>query len=113
MAWSIAVVAITGEHTIDIHGTPTRTDWFVLALLTLVLPGAATLGWAVSRIDDARPRRVVAAVSLGIAVLGGFPAAQSAVMFVDLAVDAVVLALIFICRTRNGGRFGTRVERPG
>jgi len=103
MAWSIAVVAITGEHTIDIHGTPTRTDWFVLALLTLVLPGAATLGWAVSRIDDARPRRVVAAVSLGIAVLGGFLGGPSAVMFVDLAVDAVVLALIFICTATGVG----------
>ena len=39
MANSILVVAISGKHTIDINGEPTRTEWFVLGLLVLVAAG--------------------------------------------------------------------------
>jgi hypothetical protein len=38
MANSVLVVLVTGKHTIDIDGTPTRTEWFVMGLLLLVLP---------------------------------------------------------------------------
>ncbi len=103
MGCSIVVVAFTGEHTIDINGTPTRTDWFVLAMLTLVLPAALALGWAVSRIDGDRARSGVAAVSLGVAVLGGFLGGPSSVLFVDLVFDAVALALIFLCTATGVG----------
>src|SRR5690348_13138653 len=41
---SIAVVALTDEHTIDIAGQPTRDEWFILGLLVLVLPVAAAVG---------------------------------------------------------------------
>jgi hypothetical protein len=44
MANSALVVAVTGKHTIDIDGHPTRTEWFVLALTAC---GAGSiLGWA-------------------------------------------------------------------
>lgn len=52
MANSILVTAVTGEHTINIEGQPTRTEWFVLALLLLVAPVAALAGWLVSRISS-------------------------------------------------------------
>ena len=42
------VTAVTGKHTINIEGQPTRTEWFVLALLLLVAPVAALAG------DDVR-----------------------------------------------------------
>jgi hypothetical protein len=44
MANSALVVAVTGKHTIDIYGHPTRTEWFVLALVVLVLPVAVFVG---------------------------------------------------------------------
>ena len=46
MAFSIIVVLITGKHTIDINGRPTRTEWFVLTSAVLVLP---SLSRAVTR----------------------------------------------------------------
>ena len=58
---------VTGKHTIDIDGQPTRTEWFVLALLVLVLPVAATVGWLVSRIRSVRGRTLAATVSVGVA----------------------------------------------
>ena len=45
MANSILVVLISGKHYIDIDGRPTRAEWFVLALLVLVLPVAVGVGW--------------------------------------------------------------------
>ena len=61
---SILVVSLTGAHTIDIAGRPTVTEGFVLALLVLVLPVAALVGWLVSRIGPWLRRRIAATVSL-------------------------------------------------
>ena len=71
MANSALVVALTGKHTIDIDGHPTRTEWFVLALLVLVLPIAVLVGWWVSRISTVRGRSVAATVAVTIAIAGG------------------------------------------
>ncbi len=71
MANTVAVVSITGEHAIDIDGRPTRGEWFVLALLVLVLPAAAVVGWRVSRIMSQRGRLLAAAGAVAVAVLGG------------------------------------------
>ena len=69
MVNSILVVLFTGKHTINIDGQPTRTELFVLALLILVLPLAALVGWLVSRIRSVRARMAVASVALGVVVL--------------------------------------------
>src|SRR6201991_546198 len=71
MANSIVVVLITGKHTIDINGHPDRTEWFVLALLVLVLPVAAAVGWRVSRIRDVRAREYVAFAWLRVGAARG------------------------------------------
>lgn len=71
MANTIAVVSLTGQHAIDIDGRPTRGEWFVLALLVLLLPAAAVVGWWVSRIATQRGRLVAAAVAVAVALLGG------------------------------------------
>jgi len=44
MASSVLIVAVTGKHTIDIGGAPTRGEWFALFILILVVPAAATVG---------------------------------------------------------------------
>jgi hypothetical protein len=94
MANSALVVSVTGKHTIDINGEPTRTEWFVLALVILVLPVAAIVGWLVSRIDDTGYRTSVAAVAVVVAVLGGVVGGPSPRVFVDLIFEGVVFAII-------------------
>lgn len=49
---SVAVVAISGEHTIDIAGRPDLRQSLVLGLLAVALPLAALAGWLVSRIES-------------------------------------------------------------
>ena len=56
----------------DIAGRPTVTEGFVLALLVLVLPVAALVGWLVSKIGPWVRRRIAATVSLMVIVLGFF-----------------------------------------
>src|SRR5689334_8204900 len=94
MVNSAVVVATTGQHTIDIDGHPTRTEWFVLALLVLVLPVAVVIGWLVSRISTVRGRTVAATVAVAVAVVGGILGGPSPRVFVDLILEAIVIAAI-------------------
>ncbi|PRC46471.1 hypothetical protein C6A85_89915, partial [Mycobacterium sp. ITM-2017-0098] len=96
MTFSMLVVLVTGKYTIDIDGTPTRTEWFVLAVVVVALPAAATVGWLVSRVEDRRTRGIVSAVSLGIATLGGIYAGPSAGVAIDLITELVLVVLIFV-----------------
>ena len=91
MAFSIAVVLITGKHTIDIDGQPTRTEWFVLAMLVFVLPVAATVGWLVSRIRSVRARTLAAFVSVGVAVAGGILGGPSPRIVTNLVFEGIVI----------------------
>ncbi len=103
MGFSMAVVAITGKHTIAIDGSPTRTEWFVLFMVLLVLPVAVALGWAVSRVESDRTRNGIAGASLAVAVLGGIFGGPSALVFVDLLFDAVIIAVILLCTATGVG----------
>ncbi|MDX1872838.1 hypothetical protein SBI67_11950 [Mycolicibacterium sp. 120266] len=94
LANSVAVVAITGKHTIDINGSPTRNEWFILVLLVLVLPVAAAVGWAVARIEGLRGRAVAAAASVLVCVLGAIFGGPSAYVLVDLLLAAGLIAVI-------------------
>jgi len=96
MANSALVVALTGKHTIDIYGHPTRTEWFILALLVLVLPIAALVGWLVSRISTVRARSVAATVAMTIAIAGAIIGGPSPRLLVDLVFEAVVVAAILV-----------------
>lgn len=91
MAFSILVVVITGKHTIDINGQPTRTEWFVLVMLILVLPAAATVGWLVSRIRSVRARTLTALVSVGIAIAGALLGGPSPRIVTNLVFEGIVI----------------------
>lgn len=103
MASSILIVVATGEHTIDIDGSPTRTEWFVLVVVVLVAPVAALTGWLVSRLSTWRSRGVASTVSVGIAGLGAVFGGPSSLIFVDLVLDVVVIAVIFLCTATGVG----------
>ena len=103
MAFSMIIVGVTGKYTIDIDGTPNRTEWFVLAVIVLVLPAAAVVGWLVSRTDDIRTRAIVSGTSLGIATLGGVYAGPSPRVWVDIVTEIVIVAAIFVCTATGAG----------
>ncbi|KMO75130.1 hypothetical protein [Mycolicibacterium chlorophenolicum] len=103
MAFSIVVVTVTGKHTIDIDGTPTRTEWFVLAIVVLVLPLASVIGWLVSRTTNLRLRELVAAGSLAVAALATVFGGPSPLVVVDVVVEGVVIAVILLCTATGVG----------
>ena len=103
MANSILIVLITGKHTIDIDGQPTRTEWFVLGLLVLVLPVAATVGWRVSRIRSVRIRTLVAFVSVGVVVAGGILGGPSPRILTNLVVEGIVIVIVLALTACGAG----------
>lgn len=94
MVNSAVVVEVTGKHTIDIEGGPTRTEWFVLGLVVLVLPLASLVGWLVSRISTVRGRTVAATTTLVFGIAGGIIGGPSPRVLADLIFEAVVVATI-------------------
>jgi hypothetical protein len=92
MVNSVLTVLITGKHTIDIDGQPTRTEWFVLGLLVLVLPVAAVVGWRVSRITSVRTRTVVAFASTAVVIAGGIIGGLSERILANLVFEGIVIA---------------------
>lgn len=103
MANSALVVAVTGKHTIDINGQPTRTEWFVLALVVLVLPVAAVVGWLVSRIVSIRGRSVAAAIAVAVAIVGGIFGGPSARVLADLVFEGIIFAIILVLTASGVG----------
>lgn len=93
---SILVVALSGQHTIDINGRPTVTEGFILALVVLVLPVACLVGWLVSRIDTVLRRVVAANVSLAVIVLGAVLGGPSPRVLLNFVWSGVVLAVILL-----------------
>lgn len=69
---SLIVVALSGQHTVDITGRPDLPEGVVLTLLAIMAPVAALVGWLVSRIPSTRRRIVVADVTLAVIVLAVF-----------------------------------------
>jgi hypothetical protein len=94
---SVAVVAISGEHTIDIAGRPDLRQSLVLGLLAVALPLAAMAGWLVSRIESPGRRSVAATAALAVIVFGGLLGGPSQRPLVNVVIFglAVVLILLF------------------
>lgn len=93
MANSIVVVALTGEHAVDIDGRPTRGEWFVLGLLVLVLPVASTVGWLISRLAAQWSRDLASTLAVGVAVLGAVFGGPSPYLGANLVIGAVAVVV--------------------
>ena len=91
---TILVAMLAGDRAVDIAGTPTATEWLVLALLTVVTPAAVLMGWLVSRIAGVQRRLLVANASLALIALGAFFGGVSTRQHFNLVFAAVCLAII-------------------
>lgn len=100
---SIVIVAISGQHTVDIAGRPDLAQSFVLGLLALALPAAALGGWLVSKIDSPARRSAASTVALlviGLAVLIGGPGQRPTV---NLVVFGVAVGVILVLTATGVG----------
>jgi hypothetical protein len=126
MTFSMIVVWLTGKHTIDIHGAPTRAEWFVIANLILVAPVAMALGWAISLLDDVIIRTIAsgtAAVVILVTTAVGGPTPRVGVnlLWITFVVGVLLLSTatgvgsIVACAVRvtasNLAALGTQVAR--
>ena len=100
---SILVVTLSGKHTIDIDGRPTVAEGFLLALVVLVLPVAALVGWLVSRIDSPLRRVVAANLALAVTILGCVFGGPSPRITVNLAISAIAVAAIVVATASGIG----------
>lgn len=103
MANSILLTTVTGKHTINIEGQPTRTEWFVLALLLLVAPVAALVGWLVSRISLWRNRAAAAAVAVAVCIVGAVVGGPGPKVAGNLTYVGVVIVVILVCTATGIG----------
>jgi hypothetical protein len=103
MVNSAVVVLVTGKHTIDIEGQPTRTEWFILVLIVLVLPIASVVGWLVARISTLRGRTIAATVAVAVAIACGILGGPSPRVFVDLVFEGIVIAAILALTACGAG----------
>jgi len=97
------IVAVTGQHTVDIPGRPDLAEGFVLALVVLVLPIAAVAGWLVSRLKTPQREAVAAGVSLAAVVVGMTFGGPSYKVTVNLVVAAITVALILLATATGIG----------
>lgn len=93
---SIVIVAVTGQHTVDIPGRPDFAEGLVLALLVLVLPAAALAGWLVSRLKTPMRRATAANVSMAAIVLGMFFGGPSYRVVANLVTATIIVVLILV-----------------
>lgn len=100
---SILIVAISGQHTVDIAGRPDLSESFVLGLLAVLLPAAAVTGWLVGRIDSRRRRLLAAGVSVAVIAAGAVFGGPSSRTAVNVVIFTVAIAVIGICTATGVG----------
>lgn len=93
---SILIVAITGRHTVDIAGRPDLIESLVLALVVLVLPAVALVGWLVSRVDSITLRAGISGIAVAVTGLGVVIGGPSPRIGVNLTVFGVAIAAILV-----------------
>ena len=100
---SILIVAISGEHTVDIAGRPDLAQSFVLGLLALVVPIAALVGWLVSKIESPARRSVAASAAFAVVILGGVIGGPSQRPLVNIVIFGVAVVVILLLTATGVG----------
>ena len=91
---SVVVVAISGQHSVEIAGRPDLAESFVLALLTLAVPMAGLAGWLASRVHSPRRRALLVNASLAVIAAGAVLGGPSPRMVVNMILFGVAVVLI-------------------
>ncbi|OBH92178.1 hypothetical protein A5678_09795 [Mycobacterium sp. E2733] len=89
----LPVYLITDGHDVEITGTPTTSEWAVLAIVGLSVPLMALAGWLVSRSRNGRVRAAIATASVLVVACVGVTTGDAAQLPQQAAVVAVVLIL--------------------
>lgn len=100
---SILIVAISGQHTVDIAGRPDLAQSFVLGLLTLAIPAAGLVGWLVSTIESPARRSIAATVALAVIVLGGLIGGPSQRPLVNWMIFGIAVGVILLLTATGVG----------
>jgi len=89
----LLIYLLTGRTHIDINGQPTTVEWIVLAIVVLVLPLVAVVGWLVARWAEPRAKAVASTAAAAVAMVAAAVDGHAQALFGTAAVIAVVLAL--------------------
>ena len=100
---SILIVAIGGQHTVDIAGRPDLAESFVLGLLALALPVAFLTGWLVAKIDSPAQRVLASYVAVAVIAAGAMLGGPSKHVGVNAAVFGALVALILVLTATGVG----------
>ena len=104
---SVLVVAVSGQHSIDITGRPDLPEGVVLGLLAIMIPVASVAGWLVSGMESGQRRVAVDGLALAAIALGaafGGPARHATVNAVIFG--AAVVAILLCTATGIGSVLG-------
>jgi hypothetical protein len=94
----LAVYFLIGTSEIYIDGPPTPVERLVLAVIALMVPLAAFIGWRVSRLNSRRAQFVVAIAAVAIAAVAGV--IQGGLSHL---VGTVVVVVLVLASTAAGG----------
>lgn len=100
---SVAIVRISGQHTVDIAGRPDLGEGFILGLLVLLVPMAALTGWLVSRIDAPRRRSAVSTLCLAVIAVGAVFGGPSNRVLVNLILFGSAVAVVVLLTATGVG----------
>jgi hypothetical protein len=100
---SMIVVAVSGQHTVDISGRPDLPEGVVLTLLAVMLPVAALAGWLVSKIESNRKRLLAADIAAGVIALGAVFGGPARLTGVNVMIFAIAIAVILLLTATGVG----------
>ncbi len=100
---SVVIVAISGQHTIDIAGRPDLAESVVLGLLAFAPILAVVIGWLVSNIESPARRSAVGTAALAAIALGGLLGGPSQRPLANWVLFGVAVAVILVLTATGVG----------
>lgn len=100
---SILVVAVLGQHVVDIRGRPDALQSVALVLLAITLPAAAVVGWLISRIESRYRRLLVCGIAVAAIVLGALFGGPARHTSVNLMIFGVAVGMILVLTATGVG----------
>ena len=100
---SILVVAVSGQHSIDITGRPDLPEGVVLGLLAIMIPAASVAGWLVSGMESRQRRAAVDGLALAAIALGAAFGGPARHVTVNAVIFGAAVVAILLCTATGIG----------